>query len=188
VDIQVVPFKNVFENYHPTDYYQLFHAKEPLRNPAKGVKQPYDVVLWYSPTGFAPSDSFFWHTAWFTPKRLTGSSAVIAAKSNDSLNASSNQDGPVSVDFGSVYETGNTTFNAYDPSTVAPLPAGYAALNNAGYLIDTTGVVSGPHVVNFSAASVTDQTVFNNLRIFYAEARCVRSRKARMGRRHDTIS
>jgi uncharacterized repeat protein (TIGR01451 family) len=169
VDIQVVPFKNVFENYHPTDYYQLFHAKEPLRNPAKGVKEPYDVVLWYSPTGFAPSDTFFWHTAWFTPKRLTGSNIVAVEQSNDSLNASGVQDGPVSVDFGSVYETGNTTFSSYDPSTVAPLPAGYAALNNTGYLIDTTGVVSGPHVVNFSAASVTDQTVFNNLRIFYAE-------------------
>jgi uncharacterized repeat protein (TIGR01451 family) len=169
VDIQVNPFTNVFENFHPTDYYQLFNAKDPLRNPAKGVHEPYDVVLWYSPTGFANNDKFFWHTAWFTPIRLQGSNPVSVQPSTNSSGLTSFQDGPVSIVFGSVYEPGNATFDSYDLSTLPPLPPGYAALNNTAFLIGTTGVVSGPHVVNFSAPSVTDQTAFNNLRIFYAE-------------------
>ena len=168
VDIQVNPFKN---DQHPNDYVRdVFNPNEWLRNPAKGVNQPYDVVLWYSPTGFAPKDTFFWHTAWFTPKKIDASStASVDSSSASSNNISSIQDGPVSVNFGTVYETGTTTFDSYDPSTMPSPPAGFAALNNAAYFIDTTAVVSGPHIVNFKAESVTNQTDFNNLRIFYAE-------------------
>jgi uncharacterized repeat protein (TIGR01451 family) len=171
VDIEVVPFKNVFENFHPTDYYQtLFHAGDPLRNPQKGINQPYDVVFWYSPTGFQPSDTFFWHTAWFTPIKLNVPSTVsLSAPSGNTSTPASSPDGPISVTFGSLYETGTTTFTTHDLSVVPSLPPGYAALNNAAYFIDTTASVSGPHVVNFSAASVSDQNDFNNLRIFYLE-------------------
>lgn len=170
VDIEVVPFRNVTENYHPFDYYQLFNPSDPLRNPQKGANEPYDVVFWYSPTGFATSDRFFWHTAWFTPQQVNAQTTVPVSPS--AANATSNltvQDGPVSVSFGSVYEEGNTTFAPYDLSTLPQLPAGYAALNNAAHLITTTATVGGPYQVDFSAASVTDQNDFNSLKIFEAE-------------------
>jgi uncharacterized repeat protein (TIGR01451 family) len=171
VDIEVVPFKNVFENYHPTDYVRdLYRANEPIRNPTNGVNQPYDVVLWYSPTGSASSDTFFWHTAWFTPSRIEYANTVSLSQSSTSEPSSSeSQDGPVSVTFGTVYESGNTTFSAYDLNTLPALPPGYTALNSAAYFIDTTAIVGGPHVVNFTAASIANQSVFNDLRIFYVE-------------------
>ena len=168
VDIQVNPYKG---DEHPDDYYvNVFNANDWLRNPTKVLNQPYDVVFWYSPTGFAPHDTFFWHTAWFTPQRVDASTTAPIEPSSATSNSSpSIQDGPVSVNFGTVYETGTTTFDSYDLSTMPPLPPGFAALNNAAYLISTTAVVGGPHVVNFKAESVSDQTDFNNLRIFYAE-------------------
>jgi uncharacterized repeat protein (TIGR01451 family) len=169
VDIQVNPYKG---DEHPNDYYlNVFNPNDWIRNPTKGVNQPYDVVLWYSPTGFAPHDTFFWHTAWFTPIKTDATTTnSIERSSANSTESSSIQDGPVSVDFGALYETGVTTFASYDLSTMPSLPPGFAPLNNNGYRIDTTAVVGGPHVVHFKAESITDQTDFSNLRIFYAEA------------------
>ncbi|MGH9969248.1 MAG: Ig-like domain-containing protein [Pyrinomonadaceae bacterium] len=79
------------------------------------------------------------------------------------------QDGPVSVTYGDVYQRGSIKIEPYDLTTLPPLPEGYAALNNKGYLITTTAVVSGPHVFHFRASSVTKETEFKNLRIFHAE-------------------
>lgn len=166
IDIQVNAYKG---DEHPNDYnLNVFNANDWLRNPTKGVNQPYDVVLWYSPTGFSPRDTFFWHTAWFTPQIIQSpeNAQYLSAETN---NAETVQDGPVSVDFGTVYETGTTTFSPYDLAPLPSLPPGFAPLNNAGHLINTTAVIAGPHVVNFKAESITDQTDFSNLRIFHAE-------------------
>jgi len=169
VDIQVNPYKG---DEHPDDYAgrTVLNQKDWLRNPTEGVNQPYDVVLWYVPTGFAPHDKFFWHTAWFTPQIINASTtSSIERSSSNSNDPQTTQDGPVSVDFGTVYETGSTIFGPYDLSTMPPLPPGFAPLNNAAYLIGTTASVAGPHVFHFKAESITDQTDFSNLRIFYAE-------------------
>jgi uncharacterized repeat protein (TIGR01451 family) len=129
-----------------------------------------DPVFWFSPTGYTPSDTFFYHTAWFNPHPPNAPSAKVDIESAlGSSSASTSQDGPLSVLFGDVYQTGTPSFAPYDLSSLPPLPAGYSALGNTGYSIDTTAVVSGPHVINFSAASVTDQNAFNNLRIFHLE-------------------
>lgn len=79
------------------------------------------------------------------------------------------QDGPVSVTYGDVYQRGSLKIEGYDLATLPPLPLGYAALNNKGYLITTSAVVSGPHTIHFSASSVTDEEAFKNLRIFHVE-------------------
>lgn len=129
---------------------------------------PQDPVFWFSPTGYLPSDVFFSHYAWFNPHPPDSGAVNIESAASPSASTNS-QDGPVSVTFGDIYQPGSTNFDAFDLSTLAPLPAGYAPLNNAGYMITTTALVSGPHVINFSAASVTDQSTFNKLRIFHPE-------------------
>lgn len=79
------------------------------------------------------------------------------------------QDGPVSVTYGDVYKKGELKIEPYDLTTLPPLPAGYVSLNNRAYMITTTAMVSGPHVIRFSAASVSEEAAFRDLRIFHAE-------------------
>jgi uncharacterized repeat protein (TIGR01451 family) len=95
--------------------------------------------------------------------------ALALASASALFSQSKSQDGPVSVAYGSLYETGSIKIEPYDLTTLPNLPAGYAALNNKAYLITTTAVVGPPHVIHFSAASITDEEVFRNLRIFHAE-------------------
>ncbi|HMG72788.1 MAG TPA: Ig-like domain-containing protein [Pyrinomonadaceae bacterium] len=168
VDIQVGPASAT--KIDPQDY-----AKDPvvvglpLRDPWVN-NRPFDVVLWYSPTGFTNSDTFFQHTAWFTKYTVDANKTVaLGSAANPSGTPPPGQDGPTSVTFGSVYQSGDTTFDSYNLNTLPPAPPGYAALNNAAYLVKTTAIVSGPNVVTFSVPSVSNQSDFNNLRIFHAE-------------------
>ena len=78
------------------------------------------------------------------------------------------QNGPVSVTYGDVYKRGELKIEPRDLTTLPPLPVGYAALNNKGYLITTTATVSGPHVGHFNAAFLSDEDAFKGLRIFHA--------------------
>jgi hypothetical protein len=126
---------------------------------------PQDPVFWFSPTGYMREDHLFTHYAWFNPRPPSGSGA---SANIEAASPPTSEDGPVSVSLGDVYQEGTTSFAPYGLGTLEPLPAGYAALNG-GYDITTTAIVSGPHVVNYSAASVTNQSVFNDLRIFHAE-------------------
>ena len=79
------------------------------------------------------------------------------------------QDGPTSVTYGDIFKRGELKIESYDLSSMPPLPAGYEALNNKAYLLTTSGSVSGPHVVHFSAASIRDEETFRKIRIFHAE-------------------
>jgi uncharacterized repeat protein (TIGR01451 family) len=79
------------------------------------------------------------------------------------------QDGPTSVTYGNTYKKGEFKIEPYDLATMPSLPAGYEALNNKAYLITTAAIVSGPHIISFSAASVSDEEIFRKLRIFHAE-------------------
>jgi uncharacterized repeat protein (TIGR01451 family) len=95
--------------------------------------------------------------------------ALALASAGALSSQSKSQDGPVSVAYGSLYQTGSIKIEPYDLTTLPVLPAGYAALNNRAYLITTTAIVGPPHVVHFSAASIADEEDFSNLRIFHAE-------------------
>jgi len=79
------------------------------------------------------------------------------------------QDGPVSVTYGGVYQTGSIKIEPYDLTKLPSLPTGYSALDDKAYLITTTAVVAPPQVVHFKTSSITDREVFGNLRIFHAE-------------------
>lgn len=79
------------------------------------------------------------------------------------------QDGPTSVIFGNTYQKGELKIDSYDLSGMPSLPAGYEALNNRGYLITTTAIVSGPHLIQFVTRSINDEDTFKRLRIFHAE-------------------
>ena len=78
-------------------------------------------------------------------------------------------DGPISVTYGNVYKRGEVKINAYDLSKLPPLPSGYEALGGEAYEVTTTAIVSGPHVVQFRATSIQDESTFKKLRVFHAE-------------------
>jgi Tol biopolymer transport system component len=127
-----------------------------------------DPVFWFSPISGRYKDSLFYHTAWFNPRPPNApTGAVDIERAAGASEGTTSQDGPFSVLFGDVYQTGTPTFAQYDLSSLPPLPGGYSALGNTGYSVTTTAIVSGPHVINFSAASVADENAFNNLRIFH---------------------
>jgi len=106
----------------------------------------------------------FMRTAVIAPLALL---AVVCQPSQ--IRAQAGQDGPALVTYGNTYQKGELKIAAYDLSTMPPLPAGYEALNNRAYLITTTAIVSGPHLIQFSAPSVTDEKTFKKLRVFHAE-------------------
>lgn len=81
----------------------------------------------------------------------------------------SEQDGSVSVKFGNTYEKGELKIDSYDLTTMPALPAGYEALNKQAYLITTTAIVSGPHMIKFIVPFIKDEETFRRLRIFHAE-------------------
>jgi uncharacterized repeat protein (TIGR01451 family) len=152
---------------------------------------PDEVVVWYSGTGYQPADSFFTHGGFFnaaesdvdaTINRAPSGSNIAnaptdsgistketATASASTMDVGSTQDGPTSVHFAYRYKDGPTTFTDVDPATVGQLPAGYTAYDSIGYDVETEASVSGPNVVTFNVASVSDQATFNNLRILHAE-------------------
>lgn len=97
------------------------------------------------------------------------SETMVLGLGTGSLATTSLQDGPVSVTYGSVYETGSIKIAPYDLSNLPALPAGYAPLDDKAYLITTNAVVGPPHVTHFKTQSINDKEVFENLRIFHAE-------------------
>jgi uncharacterized repeat protein (TIGR01451 family) len=56
-----------------------------------------------------------------------------------------------------------------DPSTVLPLPAGYASFNGIVYDVRTEAVGVGPTKVLFKVPTAGDSAVFSNLRILHLE-------------------
>jgi hypothetical protein len=79
------------------------------------------------------------------------------------------QDGPVSVAYGNVFQAGELGIEPFDLKQLPPLPAGYAALSNKAYRITTSAIVSGPHTIRFVVPSVTEEDAFNKLRIFQVD-------------------
>lgn len=157
-----------------------------LRDPqAFGYSLPEDVVLWYVPTGHQAEDTFLSHGVFFAPSSAADVDMTPAFDSgspgnsqrSDTSSKSSNSsattavttgDGPINVRVGTLYQSGSITYTNLDPTLVGPLPTGYTVYNT-GYELQTDAPMAGPHIVTFNMSSVTDQSVFDNLRIFHAE-------------------
>ncbi|HEX8723264.1 MAG TPA: Ig-like domain-containing protein [Pyrinomonadaceae bacterium] len=190
MDIAVVKYKADEED--PADYRTLLDY-EPIRvseaTPTAPALQyyrgsrPEQVVYWQSATGHLPDDTFFGYGTFFNPSlpslRLypsdppTPSAGVAdAAAQTPSSPAplSPSGDGLTSVDAAGVFEEGvTTTVTNFDATLPGPLPPGYTLQGDLSYDIQSEGESSGPYVVTFNVASVTDQAAFNNLRVFHVE-------------------
>jgi uncharacterized repeat protein (TIGR01451 family) len=119
---------------------------------------PEDVVYWQSGTGYQSKDTFFAYGGFFNP--------TIAGQQ---MYDSPIPDGIKSIVASDVYAQGSTNVASFDASLAGPLPAGYTQYSNFSYDVTSTFEASGPHTVTFSVPSVTDQNVFNGLRVFHLE-------------------
>lgn len=195
-DLSFAIVKYIAGEDDPIDYASLANH-EPIRrmltiaeqiNPAfldYSLTYPEEVVVWYAATGYQPQDSFFIHPGFFNQSQpnvanpVTRDSTAPASASLSSLSKVQqtptlqsdpvSPDSPTSINFAYLYQSGATTFTDLDMSTIGSLPAGYAVYNNDGYKVKTKAVVSGPHTLEFTINSVSDQTVFNTLRVLHAE-------------------
>jgi uncharacterized repeat protein (TIGR01451 family) len=176
---------------HPTNYTDLLAFPRDAirtwspsgRNPLQidGDSAPEDVVYWQSGTGYENSDAFFGYGSFFNPslpnqqlyERETAPTAQQSVRS--SLGASSlaltesAQDGLSSIVAAHLYTDGATTVEPFDSTLAGSLPSGYSLYNNLSYDVKTEGESSGPFTLSFDVASVTDQAVFDNLRVFHVE-------------------
>ncbi|HET6975525.1 MAG TPA: Ig-like domain-containing protein [Pyrinomonadaceae bacterium] len=80
------------------------------------------------------------------------------------------QDGPVNVTYGDVFQKGDLKIEPVGFATLPSLPAAYASLNNKAFRITTTAVVSGPHTIRFTVSSVTEEEAFKKLRILHVDS------------------
>ena len=152
----------------PTDFKNLVQPSEAIRtyntvgrNPLQVYRgsAPEEVVLWYSGTGYQNSDTFLGHGGFFNP----------TLPSNQLYSNSTSQDRISNVTASGVYGTGSTNVAPFDATRAGSLPGGYTQYATLSYDVTTTAKSSGPNTVTFSLPSVTDQTVFNNLRVFHVE-------------------
>jgi uncharacterized repeat protein (TIGR01451 family) len=196
LDIGIAKYKQ--NEADPTDYTSIISSGEQIRHTFSSAdlmegwpmdhtfSRPDGVVLWYSATGRQQNDTFFMHTGFF----YVGASDVIAPinrmvrvsasepeapatssanRQPDTLVVTESPDGPNSVRFANQYQEGATTFAEIDPSSVAPLPAGYALYGTTAYDVSTEAIASGLHTITFGLSSVSDTTAFSRLRILHAE-------------------
>ena len=78
-------------------------------------------------------------------------------------------DGPISVNLGEVFEKGNIKIENADVTSLPSLPPGYSAMPRMAYRITTDAESVGPYTVVFGFPSISDEQVFNSLRILHAE-------------------
>lgn len=78
-------------------------------------------------------------------------------------------DGPISVNLGDVFKKGSIKIENADLSSLPSLPRGYSAMPRMAYRIITDAEAVGPYTVVFGVPSVSDEHVFNSLRIFHVE-------------------
>lgn len=98
---------------------------------------------------------------------LVALTSLIGSHQSAANQARSNQDGPVTVKYDLLFEPGDLKIEPADLTILPPLPAGYTVLNNKAYRITTTAIVAGRHRIHFRVPSVTEEDVFNKLRIFH---------------------
>ena len=188
-DVDVAVVRNESYEDDPTDYKELVHSWQWIRtfstfdrNPLQIYRNfaPEDIVYWQSATGYQDSDTFFGYGSFFNPslpstQLYDGLAAPTAPTQGGSLASSSQsltettQDGLTSITAAHIYVEGPITIEPFDPTIPGPLPPGYTPYNNLSYDIKTEAESSGPYTLTFNVPSVSDQTVFDNLRVFHLE-------------------
>lgn len=78
-------------------------------------------------------------------------------------------DGPVQIIYKQVFKEGKTTFDGLPLAEAPPLPDGFKALGGTAYRLRTEAVAVGPHVLEFSVASVRDRESFDRLQVLCAD-------------------
>jgi len=135
---------------------------------------PEEVVLWYSGTGYKSSDEFFGHGGFFNPalsdNHLNGESSFASPRTVRSQSVLSNEDGITAIVATEIFVSGSTTLAPIDTTLAVPLlPPGYSQYGTLGYDVTTDAESSGPYTLSFSVPSVTDQNVFDQLKVFHLE-------------------
>ncbi|MEK6281680.1 MAG: Ig-like domain-containing protein [Acidobacteriota bacterium] len=153
------------------------------RNPLQiyRASAPEEVVVWHSAMGHQNSDTFFAYGGFFNPalpsqQLYGGSSSVVHPSSADASKLGSaetvvmsSEDGISSVVATQIYANGSTNITPFDVGLAGPLPTGYSQYSSLSYDVTTTAEASGPNTITFSVQSVTDQNMFDGLRIFHLE-------------------
>jgi hypothetical protein len=76
----------------------------------------------------------------------------------------------VTVKFAGVTGAGTTSIGPIDPTTAGQLPNGYQLTGNSiAFDISTTAIVQPPLTICFNVPSVTDPTIFSQLRMLHKE-------------------
>lgn len=78
-------------------------------------------------------------------------------------------DGPLSVDLGDVLKKGKTKTEAVNLASLPALPRGYSVLPKMAYRVITEAEALGPYSVVFAVPSITNEGMFNSLRVFHME-------------------
>ena len=188
-DMDLAVVSNQSEEDDPTDYKTLVQSWQGIRtfstfnrNPLQIYRNsaPEDVVYWQSATGHLNKDTFFGYGGFFNPslpsthlydglanplRLVQGGSTASRAQSL----TETTQDGLTSITATRIYVEGPTAIASFDPTVAGPLPSGYSPYNNLSYDIKTEAEASGPYTLTFSVPSVSDQTIFDNLRVFHLE-------------------
>ncbi|HET6975524.1 MAG TPA: Ig-like domain-containing protein [Pyrinomonadaceae bacterium] len=161
LDAAIVAYRQGEED--PQDFGQLLNQEKLAKEGAGRYRK--DTVLWVSYHSFINQDTFFWNPAWFNMWENAGPQQQI-----EEFNSSgSSVDGPTEITFADVFSSGTTSFEPFSLSTLPSLPAGYAALGNTAYRVDTTAIATGLHTIKFETNSVSDSTVFSKLRLFHLD-------------------
>jgi probable HAF family extracellular repeat protein len=95
-----------------------------------------------------------------TPNFSTPTGADITVQSN-----------LVNITYADVSAEGTTSFAPISPDSAGTLPGGYelTGIPNTAYEISTTATITGPITIGFQVPSVTDQAVFDSLRVLHNE-------------------
>jgi Bacterial Ig domain/Domain of unknown function DUF11 len=168
-DMAIAVVLNQANEEHPTDYVGLVQFGAPIRTFSTAGRNalqiyrdsaPEDVVFWQVGTGYQNYDTFFGHGGFFNPDEQV----------TQLYQDSSSQDSVSAVSAAHIYAESPTTVESFDSNQAVPLPPGYAVYNNLSKNVKADDEASsGPYSVTFYVPSVSDQTTFDNLRVFHLE-------------------
>ncbi|HUS13178.1 MAG TPA: Ig-like domain-containing protein, partial [Pyrinomonadaceae bacterium] len=190
-DLDVAVFRYNSGEEHPTWFMNL-HNNEKIRTWFPSGRDPLQVyrdsapdapVLWYSAGSNGVEDSFFSHSHFYNPALpsnqlyngststpFTTDAAQQTTRGAVQAALMTGVDGISSIVSSEIFVAGTTNVAAFNASLGGTLPAGYTQYSALSYDVTTTAELSGPNTITFAVPSVTDQTKFNNLRVFHLEA------------------
>lgn len=110
--------------------------------------------------GFGNLQNVGRHGYLLTPNFATPTGAEITVQSN-----------LVKITYAGIADEGVTSFAPISPASAGTLPGGYelTGIPDTAYEISTTATVAGPIIIGFQVPSITDQAVFDSLRVLHYE-------------------